>query len=101
MNSDRIALGRIDSMSTPRHLFVIPGWIEPTALDRLMDDGYLTSEHLQRDATGTVTVAMDLQVTTRGKRLLYSERTWKKLALKGSLAGAGFTAMSVAILYLG
>ncbi len=67
-------------MSTPRHLFVIPGWIKPAALDRLMDDGYLTSEHIQRDAAGAITVAMDLQVTTKGKRLLYSEMTWKKLA---------------------
>ncbi len=101
MNSDRIALGRIDSMSTPRHMFVIPGWIEPAALDRLIDGGYLTAEHLQRDASGIITVAMDLRVTTKGKRLIFPEVTWKNLALKGSLAGASFTAMSLVILYLG
>ena len=101
MNSDRIALSRIDSMSSPRHLFVIPGWIESAALDRLIGAGYLTAEHLQRDASGLPTVAMDLQLTTKGKRWIYPGVTWKNLALKGSLAGVSFTAMSLVILYLG
>ena len=82
-------------------MFVLPRWIDPTVLSRLIDQSYLTAEHVQRDAYGGIQVAMDLRLTTKGKRLIHPEVSWKNLAMKGSLAGASFTGMSLVILYLG
>jgi hypothetical protein len=101
MNTDRNMLTRIDNLPAPRHLFVLPAWLNSAGLDRLLEKGYLTCDHLQRDDRGVVQVAMGLELTTKGKRLIHPEIDWKNLALKGSLAGASFTIMSLLILYLG
>jgi hypothetical protein len=101
MNSDRDTLAEIDRLSIPRHFFVLPTWVESGVLDRLLREGHLSCDHLQRNADGEIQVAMGLQLTTRGKRLIHSDFQWQNLALKGSLAGASFTAMSLVILYLG
>jgi hypothetical protein len=101
MHLDRDTLRRIDGMPAPRHLFVLPSWAPSGELDRLIEQGYLTCGHLQRDNKGDIQVAMSLELTTKAKRLIHPDVSWRNLALKGSLAGASFTAMSFLILYLG
>jgi hypothetical protein len=103
MNPDRDLLSRIQALPAPRHLFVLPDWADPVGLDRLLDQGYLASVHQQRDEKGKIQVVMGLELTPKGGRLIQNAPAagWKRLALKGSLAGAGFAAMSVVILYLG
>jgi hypothetical protein len=101
MENERYILRRIDALPEPRHLFVIPNWIEPTTLDRLTQDGYLDCQHQQRDEKGQLLVVMGLKLTPKAKCLLEPKPQWSGLVLKGSLAGASFAAMSVIILYLG
>ncbi len=67
----------------------------------MMEQGRVTCDHLQRDSKGDIQVVMGLELTKKGKRLVEAGINWKNLALKGSLAGASFTAMSFLILYLG
>jgi hypothetical protein len=101
MNTDRNMLTRIDSMPAPRHLFVLPAWLNSAGLDRLLEKAYVNCDHLQRDGKGAIQVAMGLELTIKGKRLIHPEIDWRNLAVKGSLAGASFTVMSLLILYLG
>jgi hypothetical protein len=101
VNADTDMLLRIDGMPAPRHLFVLPPWLESSTLERLIGDGYLTCSHFQRNGKGAIQVAMDLQLTAKGKQLIRPESNWRNLMFKGSLAGASFAAMSVLILYLG
>ncbi len=101
MQPDRHTLSRIDNLQTPRHLFVLPSWVQSAELDRLLEQDCLTCEHLQRDRKGDVLVAMGIELTGKGKRLIQPADNWQNLALKGSLAGASLTAMSLLILYLG
>jgi hypothetical protein len=44
---------------------------------------------------------MGLELTSKGERMLRPAVDWRQLAWRGSLAGASFACMSVAILYLG
>ena len=101
MKSERETLRIIEALPEPRHLFILPGWTDSMTLDRLMEQGYLSCAHLQRDSAGAILVAMDLKLTEKGVGLLRSNLEWKELALKGSLAAASFTVMSLLILYLG
>jgi hypothetical protein len=101
MKSERDVLARIDGMREPRHFFVVPRWANSTMLDHLMAEGYLTCVHHQRDEEGSINLAMGLQLSPKGQRLIHPRFEWKALALKGSLAGASFAVMSVVILYLG
>jgi len=101
MKKERDTLRRIDALPEPRHLFVLPDWIDPVLLDRLIQRGYLTCLHQQRDAEGALQLAMGLELTHKGDHLIRPGLSWPQVALKGSLAGASFTIMSVAILYLG
>lgn len=101
MKNDRETLLRIEALSEPRHLFVLPFWVNPTILDQLIRDQYLTCLHCQRDDKGVIHLAMGLQLTDKGNRLLHPRLDWRGLALKSSLAGASFAAMSLLILYLG
>lgn len=95
----RETLRRISELHPPRHLFILPKWADPSTLDRLIERGYLTFNHLQR-TKGAINLVMGLQLTEKGTRWLASEVDWQNLALKGSIAGASLTAISVAILYL-
>ena len=99
--NDQDVLARINALPEPRHLFVLPTWLDADTLDRLIELEYLTCTHCQRSHTGTIQVAMGLELTLRGKRMSKPEVKWQRLALQGSLAGASFTAISVLILYLG
>lgn len=101
MNKDRDLLHRIEALPEPRHLFILPDWVDPALLNRLIDDGYLTCLHHQRDDKGALHLAMGLQLTAKRDRLLRPRINWPRLALKGSLAGVGFVVMSLLILYLG
>jgi hypothetical protein len=94
-------LKRIEGLPSPRHVFVLPSWATPGALDRLVDEGYVTCGHHQRDKNGAIHVAMNLNLTSKAERLLRPPASqWPQLALKGSLAGAGLTLMSLLVLYL-
>jgi hypothetical protein len=101
MTPDRDLLRRMDGLPEPRHLFVLPGWVDSAALDRLAEQGCVTFGHVQRNPHGVIQVAMNLELTPKGRRLIRPDAAWKSLALKGSLAGVSFTAMSFLILYLG
>jgi len=101
MKNERETLRIIEALPEPRHLFIIPGWIDPVILDRLIDRGYLTCTHYQRDDNGVIHLAMGLQLTPKGSRLIRPQAAWKQIAWKGSLAGASFAVLSVLILYLG
>ncbi|MEJ0001246.1 MAG: hypothetical protein WDO13_20070 [Verrucomicrobiota bacterium] len=80
---------------------MLPDWARPGTLDSLIEDGYLTCAHHQRDRNGSLQVAMNLEITPKGERLLRtSSINWPQLALKGSLAGASLTLMSLLVLYL-
>ena len=100
MNNERETLRQIAELDEPRHLFVLPRWANPDTLDRLLQEGYLTFSHLQR-TKGAISLVMGLELTTKGERKIEERLDWPHLVLKGSLAGASFTAMSVALLYLG
>jgi hypothetical protein len=100
-NADTDLLLRIESMPAPRHLFVLPPWLESSTLDRLIGDGCLTCEYVQRNARGAIQVAMDLNLTAKGRQVIHPKADWQSLMVKGSLAGASFAAMSMLILYLG
>src|ERR1700722_834564 len=100
MNKDSATLRRIEELPEPRHLFIIPSWAKSEALDRLIQGGYVTFSHLQR-SKGVISMVMGLQLTAKGIRLAKSRFDWPRLAVRGSLAGASATAMSVLILYLG
>jgi hypothetical protein len=67
----------------------------------LIDQGYLTCTHRQRDDKGVILVAMGLQLTAKGDRLIRPQSEWQQIAWKGSLAGASFAVLSVLILYWG
>jgi hypothetical protein len=101
MKTDRDILRRIENLYGPKHLFILPRWADPVALDRLIQGGYLTVSHLQRSEEGDINLVMGMQLTNKGARLLEPAFSWSQLALRGSLAGASFTGMSLAILYLG
>ncbi|HEV3271912.1 MAG TPA: hypothetical protein VGZ93_07000 [Candidatus Methylacidiphilales bacterium] len=101
MKKERDTLRRIEALPEPRHLFILPDWIDSATLDRLIQQGYLTCQHHQRDANGAIHLAMGLQVTPKGGRLIQPQINWRQLALRGSLAGASFVVMSVLILYWG
>ena len=98
---DREVLARIAEIPEPRHLFVLPAWLDSNTLERLIELEFLTATHCQRNQNGSIQVAMGLELTPKGKRMSKPEVRWQRLALHGSLAGASFTAMSVLILYLG
>src|SRR5260221_7969997 len=101
MNKDRELLRRIEALLQPRHLFTLPNWADPAILDRLIQDGYLTCLHQQRDAKSAIHLVMGLQLTAKGNRLAHPRLDWTQLALKGSLAGASFAVISLLILYWG
>jgi len=101
MQKIRDTLSRLEALAEPRHLFVLPDWADPAIMDRLIQEGYLTCLHCQRDDKGAIHLMMGLQLTTKGERLIHTRIDWQKLTLKGSLAGASFVIMSVLILYLG
>jgi hypothetical protein len=101
MNKEHATLRRIESLREPRHLFTLPGWAEPSVLDRLIREGYLTCANQQRDEAGTLVLVMGLELTAKADRLLHPKPQWQGLALKGSIAGMSFAVMSVVILYLG
>jgi hypothetical protein len=101
MKKERETLRIIKALPEPRHLFILPGWVDPVLLDRLIAEGYLTCQRQQRDNEGVLLSATDLQLTARGERLIHPRSDWHRLAVKGSLAGASFVAISVLILYWG
>jgi hypothetical protein len=101
MKKELETLRIIEALPKPRHLFILPGWAEPAILDHLIHDGYLACQYHQRDENGLLHLVMDLQLTPKGEQLLHPPLGWSQLALKGSLAGASFMAMSLLILYLG
>ena len=101
MDKDRDILRRIEALPQPRHLFVLPEWVEPSALDRLTNGGYVHCQYQQRDEKGEVLMAMNVKLTPKADRLLRPQAHWSQLAFTGSLAGASFAAISVLILYLG
>ena len=102
MNNPAEVLKRIEGLPVPRHIFVLPDWAEPGVLDRLMDQGYLTCAHHQRDANGDIQLAMSLNLTLKGHEAMCSSHPkWPGLALKASVAGLSFALMSVLVLYLG
>jgi hypothetical protein len=101
MNSDSDVLRQIEHLPVPRHLFVLPPWADAATLDRLMDQGYLTCAHHQRDKHGALNLVMHLQLTPKAAELREKKPTaWPRLAWKGSLAGASLTAMSLIVLYV-
>jgi hypothetical protein len=94
-------LQRIEGLPVPRHLFVLPGWVAGGALDRLVDEGYLTCAYSQRDKNGALQVAMSLNLTQKAERLLRPPRaTWRDKILKASAAGVCLIALNLVILYL-
>ena len=101
MKKECDALRRIEALPEPRHLFVLPNWVDPAILDRMIKQGYLTCVHHQRDDKGAIHLVMGLQLTAKGDRLIHPRIDWQQLAWKGSLAGASFAVMSLVILYLG
>jgi len=101
MNSKRETLHRIEEMLEPRHMFILPAWIDPVQLDRLIHEGYLSCLHLQRDEKGAIYLVMGLELTPKGHRVVHPRFDLPKLALKGSLAGVSLVAASLVILYFG
>jgi hypothetical protein len=101
MNKESETLRRIEALPDPRHLFILPDWAEPTVVDRLIQEGYLDCLHQQRDEKGVLLLAMGLQVTTKGKRLIHPKPSAPRLIVTGTLAGASLVTMSLLILYLG
>jgi len=101
MNNKRETLRRIEAMLEPRHMFILPAWVDPVVLDQLLQEGYLTCIHQQRDEKGALQVIMGLELTHKGERLANPRFDLPKLALRGSLAGASFVTVSMVILYFG
>lgn len=101
MKNEIEILRQIEALPEPRHLFILPPWADPFALDRLLKSGHLTCDHIQRDDRGIIQLVMRLKLTRQGRDLAYPRLSWPDLALKGSLAGVGLTAMSLLILYMG
>ena len=101
MDTDRDILQRIEALPRPRHLFVLPEWVNPTTLDRLTNNGYIHCQYQQRDEKGQLVMAMNLQLTPKANNLLKPKPRWPRLAFTGSLAGASFAGISLLILYLG
>ena len=100
MKKERDTLRRIAELAEPRNLPTLPDWTDATTLDRLIHEGYITFTQLQC-SKGAVERVMGLQLTPKGRHLLHSRLDWPQLAIKGSLAGASLTTISVVILYLG
>lgn len=100
MNMDRTTLRQIDKLQQPRNLFVLPEWAKPEILDRLIQGGYVTFSHLQR-SKGVISLVTGLQLTSKGQRKTQSSFDWARLAIRGSLAGVSFTAMSAVLFYVG
>jgi len=101
MKNESEILRRIEALPEPRHLFILPLWADPFVLDQLLKKGCLACDHIQRDDRGIIQLVMRLELTRRGQELAHPRPSWPNLALKGSLAGVGLTAMSLLILYLG
>jgi hypothetical protein len=101
MKKERETLRIIKALPEPRHLFILPGWVDPVVLDRLIQEGYLTCQLHRRDDQGALLLVMDLELTARGERLILPRIDWRQLAVKGSLAGASLVVMSLLILYWG
>ena len=101
MKKELDTLHRIEALPEPRHLFVLPDWVDSAALDRLIQESYLTCSHYQRDPEGAIHLVMGLQLTPKGERALQPQISWGQLAVRGSMAGASFALMSVVILYWG
>ncbi|MCE0523129.1 MAG: hypothetical protein LV480_09485 [Methylacidiphilales bacterium] len=101
MNKEREVLSRIDALPEPRHLFVLPSWLDPVLLDRLIKEGYLTCFHQQRDDAGALHLAMGLKLTAKAERLIRPKVEWRDIALKGSVAAVSLAILSGVILYLG
>jgi hypothetical protein len=101
MKKELDTLRQIEALPEPRHLFILPDWVDSATLDRLIQEGYLICLHHQRDAEGAIHLAMGLQLTAKGERLIQPRINWRQLALRGSMAGASFAVMSVLILYWG
>jgi hypothetical protein len=101
MKKESYTLHQIRALPEPRHLFVLPDWVDARVLDRLIREGYLTCQHDQRDEYGIIQVAMGLQLTAKGERLADDGHDWTQLALRASMAGASLVAMSIVILYIG
>jgi hypothetical protein len=101
MKKEIDTLRRIEALPEPRHLFILPDSIDSATLDRLIQEGHLTCLHHQRDAKGAIHLAMNLQLTPKGEQLIQPWISWQQLAFRGSVAGASFVLMSVAILYWG
>ena len=101
MKKELETLRRIEALPEPRHLFILPDWADSATLDRLIQEGCLTCLHHQRDAKGAIYLAMGMELTPKGERLIQPRISWRQLALRGSLAGASFMVMSVLILYWG
>lgn len=101
MKNESEMLLRIEALPEPRHLFILPAWADPFVLDQLLKNEYLSCDHIQRNDRGIIQLVMRLELTDRGRELAHPRQSWSTLALKGSLAGVGLTAMSLLILYLG
>jgi hypothetical protein len=101
MKKEADMLRRIEALPEPRHLFILPDWVDHDVLHRLIEQGYLTCLHHQRDDKGAIHLVMCLQLTAKGERLIHPLIDWRQLAFKGSLAGASFAVMSLLILYWG
>ena len=99
--NDLELLRRIKALPEPRHLFVLPAWIDAAGLDRLIREGDLTCHHDQRDDKGAIQVVMGLELAPKGEAALAERSGWRQVAVRGSLAGASFVLMSVVILYIG
>jgi hypothetical protein len=101
MKKECETLRRIEALPEPRHLFILPQWADPVVVDRLIQEGYLSCQHQQRDAKGALLLAMGLQITPKAVRMIHPGLNLQKLVFKGSLAGASFAVMGLLILYLG
>ena len=101
MKKELEVLRRIEALPEPRHLFILPDWVDSATLDRLIQGGCLTCFHQQRDEKGDLHLVMGLQLTAKGERLAHPRVDWTRLVLRGALAGASLTVMSLAILYWG
>ena len=74
-------------MSEPRHFFVVPPWADAASVGNLMDHGYLTCVHCQRNESGAIKVAMGLQLTAKAQRLLPSSDRLARAGHEGLAGG--------------
>ena len=101
-NSPANVLKQVESLPAPRHLFVFPRWADPADFDRLLDEGYLTCRHSQRDKEGRLQVVMNLHLTPKAVTLLHPEPlSWSERALKASAAGVTMIGICFLVRYLG